>query len=213
MGSSGAHADQNSMRGHLYIVTSPAEKQYVGITSATVSRRWKDHQKRATQDSRLPICQAIRKYGADAFRIEDLRCVGWKSLNMLEVIAIRLLDTLVPSGYNLRDGGGQPCHSEASRQRCRESWTLERRTAQAERMRALIQAGVISQVGRRLSPEHKAKISASLIGNQRNAGKSVSEEARCNMSAAHRGLGRSEKTKQRMSETRKAWWARRRDNP
>jgi len=92
--------------------------------------------------------------------------------------------------------------------------------------------------GKQCTPEHKAKVVASLMGNTRrkgiphtdetkakisaaikavplinglhyNTGKTRTPEAKAKMSASHIGGRRTEETKAKMADSRKAWWDKR----
>ena len=57
--------------GCIYMRTSPSGKVYIGQTSFTEERRWKEHCFLAfyvkSKDYNTPLSRAIRKYGADSF--------------------------------------------------------------------------------------------------------------------------------------------------
>jgi group I intron endonuclease len=188
------------MTGRLYLLTSPSGKQYVGITSGDVSVRWKGHVRSAKRGDRRPLASAIRKYGPDAFAIEDLGETTWDRLNTLEQISIQVLGTLHPKGYNLRSGGGQGRHHPESRQKIRNAKLGVRRSPESVRKQSE------ALRGRKLSEEHRAKISEFMKGKKWNLGRKHSEESRRNMGNSHVGSKRSDETRQKMSEARKKWW-------
>lgn len=54
----------------LYIITNRHNgNQYVGCTKYTAAARWKQHLAAAARGSRMRLCGAIRKYGADGFDV------------------------------------------------------------------------------------------------------------------------------------------------
>src|SRR5947209_8783404 len=56
---------------HLYLVTNTMTgTQYVGKTIRPLPARWKEHLYRAHRGSESHLHRAIRKYGADAFKIQ-----------------------------------------------------------------------------------------------------------------------------------------------
>ena len=81
--------------------------EYVGQTTKTVEKRFKEHMK-----SPYFIGRAIRKHGAENFVIIILKvCYSKKELDYWEKHFIKSRDTMSPDGYNLTDGGegGIPC--------------------------------------------------------------------------------------------------------
>ena len=91
----------------IYKLTSPAGKSYVGQAQCLVCRmsRYKWGQ---FGTGRSSIAGAIRKYGWDNMHKEVLEC-GLKEEDMdaREIALIAEHNTLVPNGYNIREGGGR----------------------------------------------------------------------------------------------------------
>jgi group I intron endonuclease len=89
----------------VYVHTAPNGKRYVGQTSRGDSR-WHDHVRQASLGSDTAFHRAIRKYGADAFTREVLeRMTTEAGAKRAEQLWIARLETRVPQGYNLTDGG------------------------------------------------------------------------------------------------------------
>lgn len=143
-------------------------KCYVGQTVKTLKERWYLHCKSAKGKSRLPIHNAIRKYGPEAFMI------GWLShardreeLNAIEKHFIVRYNSQVPNGYNRTEGGagfnGQ--HTEASRRKMKQSHlgkkrTLTERSKQGVTMKAIWQGADFKarnkgRLGKKNSTEHR----------------------------------------------------------
>ena len=101
----------------IYILTSPSGKQYVGKDS-NLPRRAKEHLSGKSPQCRH-IHRAIKKYGADAFDVEIIQYPGIseKTLDSVERWKIKHLQTLVPNGYNLTEGGEGGKPSEETRQK------------------------------------------------------------------------------------------------
>ena len=60
----------------IYRVTNLINgNHYIGITRTNVSARWRQHRYDARKGSRLLLHKAIRKYGEDNFRIEEIQRV------------------------------------------------------------------------------------------------------------------------------------------
>lgn len=117
-------------------------KVYVGKTSATLHRRWREHQSAAKQGSPYLFHRAIRKYGAEAFQVEVLAAADTQeALDVLEAHFISELGSQAPGGYNLRAGGEGGPHSQKTRELLR-----------------------LQALGRRLSPEHREAIGRGVTG-------------------------------------------------
>jgi group I intron endonuclease len=93
--------------GFIYCITSPSGKQYVGQTTNSISKRFKEHACVDAGHRNLAIKKAFRKYGKDAMRIEVLVEVPDEELNLYERHFIKMLGAKT-HGYNMTDGGEQP---------------------------------------------------------------------------------------------------------
>lgn len=172
-------------------------KQYIGWTINGVVRRFHVHFSQAKRKGSNSILHtAIRKYGREAFVIEEIyTTLDFAHAKQMEIHFIKEYNTfyLTGHGYNMTLGGdgtvGHPASEESKRQT-------------SKRMKGVPK-----------SPEQRAKIS------QSNFGKTYSEETRQKMSLAKKGkpqnpehvkeraermkgTKRSEETKQKMQQ----WW-------
>ena len=93
------------MLGIIYCATNTVNgKRYVGQTVRSLKRRWQFHLKSAKDGSECTLHRAIRKYSAEAFKVEQIDFAeSPEDLNEKEVRYILLLKTLTPNGYNLRE--------------------------------------------------------------------------------------------------------------
>ena len=151
------------MYGIIYKLTCLISwKVYVGQTTKTLDERFIQHSR---TDSL--IGKAIRKYGAENFLREVLEvCDTPEQLNERERYWIRELNSKVPNGYNLTDGGAI-------------GWTHLPQT------RANISA---ARKGKPLSQKHRAKIGAAVSGEKNGFfGKHHTPEALAKMAEIHRG--------------------------
>ena len=128
----------------VYKLTFPNGKAYIGITRESLSRRIDRHISYARNGRNYAISKAIRKYGESSFKREILLIGSWQYVKELEIKAIALFKTFGAFGYNLTAGG---------------EGTLG--VSPTELTRNKISA---SLSGRKLSPEHKAKIGAAFKG-------------------------------------------------
>lgn len=155
--------------GCLYQLTFPNGKSYIGISASTADARFTIHRYHMTlrRKQTLPLYRALKKYGPASVQVKTL-CLNddWQMLCDLERDAINKFCTRIPNGYNLTDGGEGTI-----------GWSPT--AEQLSRMSAW-------QVGRKLSEEHKQKVSKSLIGNSRKLGKKESIETRLRKSIAYK---------------------------
>ena len=113
--------------------------------------------------------------------------------------------------YNSSSRGGQAPLSEESKDKIRQAHLGKPK--HTEESKALISA---ARKGKALSEEHKAKISQSLIGNQRSLGHQPTAEAKKKLSEAAKGNQNAKGTNQkqhteankRRGEAQRARWAR-----
>ena len=89
----------------VYQHISPNEKIYIGITSQSTKRRWRNGEGYKSNEY---FYNAILKYGWENFKHEILfEGLSKEKAEEIEKKLIIKLDTTNPSkGYNLRDGGG-----------------------------------------------------------------------------------------------------------
>lgn len=88
----------------IYKITNRISgKIYVGITTRSLEKRWKEHCNLRAKPSILK--NAIKKYGKDNFSIEQID-IAVNRLDLLnkEIYWINTLNTLSPSGYNISLG-------------------------------------------------------------------------------------------------------------
>lgn len=90
----------------IYLITNLINgKQYIG-QSVNIYHRWICHQNPRDIEN-TPINLAIKKYGKNNFKFEIIENCLQKELNEKEIYWIKYYNTLVPNGYNIRQGGEQ----------------------------------------------------------------------------------------------------------
>lgn len=138
--------------GVVYLIVNLLNgKMYVGQTIQPLKKRFYNH-----CHANSAIGNAIRKYKPKNFRCEILKCCATKTeLDAWEKFFIAALRCKAPNGYNRTNGGsGNWRHTAESREKI------------ASKLR-----------GVKKSPEHRAKISASKLGDKNpNYGKPLSDE-------------------------------------
>ncbi len=105
---------QNNL-GHIYIITGPSNKKYVGQTVCIRSgrikhgylERWKEHIKNSKKDKNgcAYLENAIKIYGEEKFKIELIEEIEIDKLDEMECYWINFYNTIAPNGYNLMSGG------------------------------------------------------------------------------------------------------------
>ena len=178
--------------GVIYKITCLVNgKSYVGPTRQGLSRRITEHKRDSNKD-RPGIDAAIHKYGWENFTVEVLEECPVEQLNDREIFWIAELNTKVPNGYNLTDGG-EGGLNPSDEVRARISATSKGRCPNKGNHHTAEAKAKISAVhkGKPFSEEHKAKIRANHadVSGEKNPhyGKKHSPEAKAKMSAAHMG--------------------------
>jgi len=166
-------------------------KTYIGQTTLKLSKRIAQH----IYENKTPIQKAINKYGIESFTISIIDYANsHEILNEKEIYWIKTLNSLVPFGYNLTEGGKGHAHiqtkivSEETRKKLSKANMGKKRT---------------EEQNKRSSEAHKGKVIPEEIRKKLSeAGKGhiVSKETKKKISEANVGKKRSEKTKNVMSE-------------
>ena len=95
-------------------IHSESKRAYVGLTSQTMEKRWKNHIHAAmtSKNGRWHFPNAIRKYGKEAFSHRVLEiCDSLEKANWREEAWIELFETRDPRfGFNLMRGGAHVPH-------------------------------------------------------------------------------------------------------
>jgi group I intron endonuclease len=166
----------------IYKITNKINgKIYIGQTTGPLNKRWNDHC--CYKKNRCSVVsQAIQKYGKKNFEVKPIAyCDSLEQMNHREPYYIKLLKTLTPNGYNIKEGGngGGKCTEETK-----------------EKLRQI-------NLGKRHSAETKEKVSKAGLGHL------VSLKTREKLSQAHSNPLVKERKRQAMlghevsSETRK----------
>jgi len=142
----------------IYKITNKVtNKIYIGLTSVSLKERWTNHKSNCKNPAKYTsaLYCSMRKHGIENFNIEQIdTALSLEELNLKEKVYIKALNSLVPNGYNLDDGGGsQNCHPET---RAKISATLKGRPIK-NRMNG-------APKGRPVSEERRKQISETLKG-------------------------------------------------
>ncbi len=185
------------MTHYLYIIRLLGVPIYIGVTKNPITRFQKHHR------SKKPVGKILRKYGEQAAWIEILAAGSRNYIYDTEVKAIKAFGTRHPTGFNI-GAGGWGCRDPLPSTRAKMSKSIgERmRSPEVRAKMAVSRKGNTNCVGRVVSPETRAKISAGHIGQTRSA------ESRTKQSEARLGRPHSPKHKAALSEAAKRRWAR-----
>lgn len=91
--------------GTIYLVQNLTNgKSYVGQTTSSVKSRYYYHSK--NKYSKSILSDAIRKYGLDNFKVTEIyTSFSKQDLDKAEIYFIKLYNSKVPEGYNIKSGG------------------------------------------------------------------------------------------------------------
>lgn len=157
------------MKYKVYMHTFPNGKRYIGITSQSLTRRWRIN---GCGYEGQPVYAAILKYGWENIRHEILASdLSKDQAEQKEIEMIKAYDsTSHRNGYNIKEGGNTSLLSEETKKKL--SIKAKGRMAGAKHW----------NYGKHWSDEVKQKLS---IAHQ---GKKMSEELRQKLSVKNRGI-------------------------
>lgn len=104
----------------IYKITNTINnKIYIGQTSRSIKERWNRHRWTSTiQNPRMPISAAIKKYGKENFKIEQIiTCVSLDHMNFMEIYYTNVFNAWSPYGYNLKAGNSLGPYSLETREK------------------------------------------------------------------------------------------------
>ena len=88
---------------------------YIGQTIQTLEDRWRQHRKKSS--TCLYLKRAFEKYDIDNFIFEMICCCHDTDLDKLEIQYMAEFNSIVPNGYNLREGGNSGRHNEETKKK------------------------------------------------------------------------------------------------
>jgi group I intron endonuclease len=136
--------------GFIYKITNKENGMiYIGQTIQTLEDRWRQHRKKSS--TCLYLKRAFEKYGIDNFIFEMICCCHDTDLDKLEIQYMTEFNSIVPNGYNLREGGNSGRHNEETKKKISDA--LKGRTDI-----------IRHQLGKPVTAETKKKISDALKG-------------------------------------------------
>jgi group I intron endonuclease len=108
--------------GYIYMLTSPSGKSYIGQTIRPIEERLEEHRNPNSQC--VAISRSIQKYGWENMEKTWYECPD-EDLNKHEELMVKVLGTLSPGGYNLKEGGYNGRMSEVTIHRMKEAQSGE----------------------------------------------------------------------------------------
>lgn len=122
----------------IYVITNTVnDKKYVGCTIATVNSRWADHRAQAKRGSPFALHRAMRAYGFNTFKVQEVMHLNDETeMLLMESAYIAELESFGPKGYNMTFGGEGGTHTvtDVIRERMRTSALRPLRRAQNSAM-------------------------------------------------------------------------------
>ncbi len=102
----------------VYKITNTVnDRVYIGLTTGSIAKRWREHRCAANIDVDKPLYRAMRKHGIDKFSINVIYTTD--SIDDLRAAEIRFIDEFKAhakdNGYNLTDHGF--CHGRTNQLR------------------------------------------------------------------------------------------------
>lgn len=175
----------------IYKITSPIGRVYIGQTNK-LQRRFKRYRGLDCK-GQTRLYRSFEKHGVENHTFEIIKYCCEEDLNFWEDFYVRGFKTFnSEDGLNLRSGGACSKISNESRKKSSESHKGQTHNLGKKRTKEQREAQSIRQTGRKLSEEHKKKISLSQIGKH-----SMSDEHKEKMSKIHTGKIVSAETREK----------------
>lgn len=142
--------------GYIYMITNIiTNMSYIGQTINSLEERWKHHV--YLNSNCIYLSSAIQKYGKENFKFR-LICITFDdALDRMESDYIKRYNTIVPNGYNIREGGNGTRHHVETRIKISDSLKKYNKEIGTKRHSN-------GCVGKKLTDEHKTKIGNAIKG-------------------------------------------------
>lgn len=185
----------------IYKITNiVTNKIYIGKTIKTLTERMSRHFWSAIKNSPYYLHKSIKKYGKENFIIEEIEvCNSLEQLNEREIYWIKELNSKIPNGYNMTDGGegadtftNNP-NKEIIRKKIRDKLIGKKLTKKH------IKNIIIGKKNNPMSDENRQKISIINKNNKYALGYKHTNNAKIKISKNHRRI-QTEETKLKLSQ-------------
>lgn len=163
--------------GIIYIIKNAINsKLYIGQTSKSLETRWNSHLSSYRQycngskhGSSWALYGAMKKYGKKNFFIKQIKNIDDEDLDEEEIKYIKIFNSMVPNGYNIRTGGSKGKHCAESREKMRQAKLGEKNhnygKPRSDEFKAIMSAKKSGKNhhfwNKEFNEEHKEKISKS----------------------------------------------------
>lgn len=206
--------------GYVYKITNLVnEKIYIGVTTCTIKKRWKEHRHNSIRNKkRNHLSLAIKKYGIDNFKIESIKkCYSYNQLYRSEVFFIKSLNSNDRTkGYNNSTGGERSAkgakHSDETKRRLSEMQKGKHHSPSTEFGKGVnhfnygrnlpdcVKEKISnSHKGKKLSEETKNKLKKYRGKIHWGYGRNLSKETKAKIGKAHTGRKHSDEFKRKIS--------------
>lgn len=163
----------------IYKITSPSEKVYIG-QSIDIENRFKTYLRYACK-SQPKLLASLKSHGSENHKYEILLLCEKEQLATQEKYFVDYFQSFNSyHGLNVRDGGGNRA-SLSFEQKQKISNSLKGKKHSEER----IEKNRLGQLGKKLSQEHKEKISKGTKGKM--LGIKLSDKHKVKLSLSHKG--------------------------
>ena len=150
--------------GYIYkIIHKDSKRVYIGQTSKTIEERWLKHLEDSKYIQNSHLYNAFRKYGIEAFSIEEVEQVDVDQLDRREMHWISFYEaTEANTGFNIAEGGNKPpsrkgtTHSDEAKEKNRQAHLGKKLGTPSEETRRRISE---AKKGMVFSEEHKKALS------------------------------------------------------
>ena len=117
------------------IINIVNRKIYIGKTSKTIEQRWQSHVDNANCNQRFYFYRAIRKYGPELFKVEEIAAVDSEEMaNVIEKFYIHYTKSYNKNfGYNGTMGGEGVIPNDETRKKLRQAQLGKKRSLEARK--------------------------------------------------------------------------------
>ena len=147
--------------GYIYLITNKLTgKKYIGQTLENdIHERWKSHFKKSSNCRYLK--HALAKYHKENFKFEIICICFDTDCDKYEKEYIKKFNTLVPNGYNLREGGNNGRHNTETKKKIsntlRSKWSNLSESEKKKHSES-ISGPNNHQFGKKRTPEEREKM-------------------------------------------------------
>ena len=144
--------------GYIYKIQNLIDnKIYIGQTIQDIDIRWKQHKNQNSNCRYLK--NAFNKYSINNFKFEIICICFDEDLDKNEIEYMKKYNSIVPNGYNLREGGNSGKHNQLTKDKISKALTGRI---------PVYKNGVNPNIGKKHIKETKYKIRIALLGMKKS---------------------------------------------